>query len=36
MLFLQALEVGLGLMLGIEIIMGLCIALGHIMKEWKK
>lgn len=36
MLFLNALLVGLGVTLGAEIALGLCIALKHVTKGEKK
>lgn len=36
MLFLQAFVEGLGIMLGIEVALGLCIALKHMTKGEKK
>lgn len=32
MLFLQAFVVGLGIMLGVEVALGFCIALKHVTK----
>ena len=36
MLFLEAFVVGFGIMLGIEVALGLCIALKHVTREKKK
>lgn len=35
MLFLQAFVVGFGIMLGVEVALGLCIALKHVAKGKK-
>ena len=36
MLFLNALMVGVGFTLGVEIALGLCVALKHVTKGEKK
>ena len=36
MLFLEAFVAGFGIMLGIEVALGLCIALKHVTRSNKK
>ena len=36
MLFLKAFIVGFGIMLGVEVALGLCIALKHVTRGGKK
>ena len=36
MLFLEAFVVGLGFMLGVEVVLGFCMALKHVRRGVKK